>query len=68
MPIYEYRCGKCGHEFELRRSFSQAEEPAPCPKCGGKGEKLLSVFASKEGFYIRTPAREAFRKPEQAKP
>jgi len=61
MPIYEYRCSSCGNIFELRRPFSQAGEPATCPQCGGKGEKLLSVFASKEDVFIKVPRGEAFR-------
>ena len=65
MPIYEYRCPKCGAEFELMRSFSQAQEPASCPKCGSDSEKLISAFASKVGFYVRAPAKSAFRKPSQ---
>lgn len=44
MPIYEYACGGCGHEFEtLVRSDSEPE----CPNCHSKElEKLLSVFAT----------------------
>jgi len=68
MPIYEYRCSSCGNIFELRRSFSQAAEPAKCPKCGGKGEKLLSVFASKENFFIKVPLAGAFRGPAAPSP
>ncbi|MDE3009416.1 MAG: zinc ribbon domain-containing protein [Pseudomonadota bacterium] len=32
MPIYEYRCGQCGHEVELLRKVS--DPPAvECPAC-----------------------------------
>jgi putative FmdB family regulatory protein len=61
MPLYEYRCTKCGVDFKLMRRMSEANEPALCPKCGGKAEKLLSVFGSKVGFYVRAPAKPAFR-------
>lgn len=64
MPVYEYRCPKCGNEFDLMRPISRADEPAPCPKCGSPGEKLMSTFASKAGFYIRAPRKPAFRKRE----
>lgn len=41
MPIYEYRCTACNHEFELRQKFS--DPPAgECPKCAGAVEKLIS--------------------------
>ncbi|MGI5870175.1 MAG: FmdB family zinc ribbon protein [Kiritimatiellia bacterium] len=46
MPIYEYRCERCGQAFEhLAKSF---DEPAPpCPSCGEKkARRQLSVFAA----------------------
>ena len=44
MPIYEYACPSCGHEFELLVMGS--ERPA-CPECGGKKlEKKFSTFSS----------------------
>ena len=44
MPIYEYSCSKCGHEFEtLVRSSSVPD----CPSCHSTElEKKLSVFAT----------------------
>ena len=48
MPLYEYRCKKCGYEFEVIRKFSDGPlRKAPdCPKdrtC--KLEKLVSKSA-----------------------
>lgn len=63
MPIYEYRCSKCGTDFELMRRMSEINEPALCPQCGAEAERLVSNFASKVGFYVRAPAKPAFRKP-----
>jgi putative FmdB family regulatory protein len=43
MPIYEYRCRSCDHEFE---TLIQGSARPVCPGCGGKKlEKKLSVFA-----------------------
>lgn len=40
MPMYEYRCAKCGHEFE---ELVFGDEAPACPACGtGETEKLLS--------------------------
>jgi putative FmdB family regulatory protein len=44
MPIYEYICSSCNLKFELRRSFSQADEAALCPSCHATAKKLLSSF------------------------
>lgn len=47
MPIYEYRCAKCGHEFEKRVSFSQADVLPDCPECkSGETEKKISMFCA----------------------
>ncbi len=61
MPIYEFRCSKCGSGFELRRLFSAATLPAKCPTCGGKGDRLLSVFASTDSSSLHIPAKAPLR-------
>ncbi len=43
MPLYEYACRKCDHEFEL---LIRGSEQPVCPTCHGtRLEKLLSVPA-----------------------
>ncbi len=48
MPIFEYKCKKCKHQFEaLVRS---GEEKPSCPKCASKNlEKLISGFNAGKG-------------------
>ncbi len=43
MPIYEYKCKKCGTVFE--ELFSAVSgKPLPCPKCRSEDtSKLMSV-------------------------
>ncbi len=43
MPIYEYRCKACGHEFEKIMRYG-AEHP-PCPECAEPTDKKLSLSA-----------------------
>jgi putative FmdB family regulatory protein len=62
MAIYEYFCPQCRKVFEEMRPMSKADEPAFCPKCGSKGEKLLSVFASTADSSIKVPDKGPFRK------
>jgi putative FmdB family regulatory protein len=43
MPIFEYVCKECKHEFE---ALVYGSEKAECPKChSAKLEPQLSVFA-----------------------
>ena len=44
MPIYEYACRSCGHEFE---TLVRAAEKPSCVQCASPElEKKLSVFAA----------------------
>lgn len=48
MPIYEYRCGQCGKDFEATQSLHARTEDTVCPFCQAQdATKLLSSFASK---------------------
>ncbi len=47
MPIYEYKCEDCGHEFEEMLHFSERDNPlnTPCsfPTCDGKVHLKMSL-------------------------
>ncbi|MDJ0865605.1 MAG: zinc ribbon domain-containing protein [Myxococcota bacterium] len=45
MPVYEYACDKCGHEFEREQRIT--EDPVKtCPECRGrKVRRLISRTA-----------------------
>ncbi len=49
VPIYEYHCDACDHEFEeLVRSMDKGLT-AKCPSCGkAKANRRLSVFAARQ--------------------
>lgn len=42
MPLYEYRCGACGHEFEVIQKLS--DRPIrKCESCGGlRAKRVIS--------------------------
>lgn len=42
MPIYEFSCLKCGHEFEELLPLNSSNPE--CPKCKSETEKLVSHF------------------------
>jgi putative FmdB family regulatory protein len=43
MPIYEYHCEKCDHDFEELLPTTTSPAP-PCPKCGGGVERVFSAI------------------------
>jgi len=44
MPIYEYKCPRCGVKFEILRGISSVHEDLKCPKCGAeKPERIFSA-------------------------
>ncbi|MBN1548098.1 MAG: zinc ribbon domain-containing protein [Syntrophaceae bacterium] len=50
MPIYEFHCKKCGHNFEYLCLSQKEVESLTCPKCKSqKIEKMMSVFGGKIG-------------------
>jgi putative FmdB family regulatory protein len=54
VPLYEYKCVKCGHRFEKIESVS-ASETKKCPKCGAKAERVLNAPAIQfkgSGWYV----------------
>ena len=72
MPIYEYRCSKCGKTFEALQAIS-AEPISKCIYCQGKTKKIVSLSSFQfkgKGWYItdykkKRPAEE--KKPAPAK-
>lgn len=40
MPIYEYRCTDCGHQFEVNQRMSD-DALTECPVCQGELQKVL---------------------------
>jgi putative FmdB family regulatory protein len=56
MPIFEYICTECQHQFE---ALVFGQQKAECPKCQSKRlEQQLSVFAvsTKSGAASQTPS------------
>ncbi|MGQ4807692.1 hypothetical protein NKDENANG_01047 [Candidatus Entotheonellaceae bacterium PAL068K] len=60
MPIYEYRCNDCCHEFERMQKFSEPPTQE-CPSCTGVVQKLISRSAfhlKGSGWYATDYARK----------
>lgn len=54
LPLYEYKCAKCGNKYEKIEGYSAAETQK-CPKCGGKAERQVSAAGIQfkgSGWYV----------------
>jgi putative FmdB family regulatory protein len=54
LPLYEYKCEKCGHQFEKIEGHT-ASETKKCPNCGAKAQRMLSKAAIQfkgSGWYV----------------
>ncbi len=69
MPIYEYRCSDCEHEYEKREGFDAPAQQA-CPSCDGDALRVLQappIVFKGSGFYVpdsRSSAPETDSKPK----
>lgn len=61
MPIYEYRCTRCGHQFDVTHAVGETVER--CEKCGGPVRRVFSsvgIIFKGPGFHVtdyrKTPA------------
>ncbi|MEH6822510.1 MAG: zinc ribbon domain-containing protein [Motiliproteus sp.] len=66
MPIYEYRCGECGHQLEALQKMS--EQPLlDCPVCAKPAlDKLISAAAfhlTGSGWYKTDSKADAKKNP-----
>jgi len=61
LPLYEYRCRKCGAQIERIRRFSDPPLEI-CESCGGKLERLISSSAIQfkgSGWYVTDYPRKS---------
>ena len=49
MPIYEFKCNKCGHEFDIIETLQEHDKHMErCPKCKSEDiERVLGVIGVK---------------------
>lgn len=69
MPLYVYKCAKCGHEFEKIEKLS-APHTQKCPRCKkGRAERQLSSPAIQfkgSGWYVTDYSRKSAPSPEKS--
>lgn len=63
MPIYEYKCLKCGHQFEKMQNISD-DSVKRCEKCGEQVTRLfhpVAVHFKGSGFYTTDYGKRSSR-------
>lgn len=69
MPTYDYKCDKCGHEFERFQRISDAPLKR-CPECKGRVRRMIGAGAGLlfkgSGFYITDYRSDSYRKAAKA--
>ena len=64
MPVYEYYCKSCDGVFETMRPIAQASDPAPCPVCAKKAQRMMptsfAAFTMREGYPRAIPDRGTY--------
>jgi putative FmdB family regulatory protein len=69
MPLYDYKCNKCAHQFEVLQSMKD-KTLKKCPECGNNSlKKLVSggagLIFKGSGFYLTDyKSKSKDKKPE----
>jgi len=53
MPLYDYKCTKCGTVREVRHGFNESHDE-PCPACGAEMTRVFNpapIVFKGSGFY-----------------
>ncbi len=70
LPIYEYRCLKCGHQFEKMQNITD-DAVRRCEKCGDQVTRLfhpVAVHFKGSGFYSTDYGKRSSGQDEREKP
>ncbi len=66
MPVYEYKCEKCGCYFEVRHSFNENPEvKCPTEGCNGPVHRIFSppaIIFKGSGFHVNDYGRTGAKK------
>jgi len=66
MPVYLYKCSKCGHDFETIEGFN-SHTVIDCPLCKAESKRVLcpaSIIFKGSGFY-KTDGSSSTGKPKK---
>lgn len=50
VPVYDFRCAQCGHDFELIQPIASTTRTTQCPTCQGVATKVLTFPAIRQSL------------------
>lgn len=68
MPLYDYKCTKCGTVREVRHGFHESHDD-PCPQCGAAMTRVFNaapIVFKGSGFYATDSRAKSVAKTESA--
>ena len=60
MPVYQYLCKDCQHEFELKQGYD-ASTVTWCPKCCSVAKRKIPVVNHTFGFTLTEKSYERYQ-------
>lgn len=64
MPLYEYFCKHCDGVFESIKTIAKASDPAPCPICAKKAQRIpptsFNARTMRDGYPRAIPDRGTY--------
>jgi putative FmdB family regulatory protein len=61
MPLYDYQCPACQHEFEKNVKVANYQDLQPCPKCETESGRIIKGCPG-----LGDPVRLGLQKPSDA--
>jgi putative FmdB family regulatory protein len=68
MPLYDYKCTKCGAVTEVRHGFTESHRD-PCPACGAPMARVFNpapIVFKGSGFYVTDSRKSGASAPAAA--
>lgn len=60
MPVYDYRCSECKHEFDVTKPISSIDDVECCPSCLASCDHSTRIIKTSKEFFGEKPEEPFF--------